>query len=141
MPVRQAVDADIAEMHRVRMSVRVNVLSESTVITEEMYRKHLEKIGRGWVWEEDGRILGCAVANLRDASIWGLFVAPEAEGRGIGRALHDTMLDWLRSEGATEVKLGTEPGTRAARFYEAAGWRFKQIDGKGEAVYVKRLDG
>ena len=49
------------------------------------------------------------------------------------------MLAWLRSCGLRTVTLGTAPGTRAARFYEIAGWRFREIDGSGEAVYEMML--
>ncbi len=64
---------------------------------------------------------------------------PEFEGRGIGRALHDAMLAWLRSCGLPAVTLGTDPGTRAAGFYETAGWKFREIDGSGEAGYEVTL--
>lgn len=36
---------------------------------------------------------------------------------------------------ALELWLGTEPGTGAQRFYEAAGWSFVQILPDGEALY------
>jgi GNAT superfamily N-acetyltransferase len=133
--VRIAVAADIPEIHRVRASVRENTLADYSVITHESIREHLEKLGRGWVYEADRRIVGIAIANRVDASVWALFVEPEFEGRGIGRALHDAMLAWLRSCGLRAVSLGTAPGTRAAGFYEAAGWKFREIDGSGEAVY------
>lgn len=133
--VREATVSDIPEMHRVRSSVRENTLSDYSVLTPEMYREHLEHLGRGWVYEHEGRVVACAIVNREEASIWALFVDPSFEGRGLGRALHDTMLGWLRSEGVRQVTLGTDPGTRAARFYEAAGWHFKELDADGEAVY------
>jgi len=58
------------------------------------------------------------------ANIWALFVDPGLEGRGAGRALHDAMIDWIFGEGLERVWLGTEPGTRAERFYRSAGWRY-----------------
>jgi GNAT superfamily N-acetyltransferase len=57
-----------------------------------------------------------------ERNIWALFVDPEHERRGYGRMLHDTMTDWLRSRGVERLWLTTEPGTRAQKFYEAAGW-------------------
>lgn len=135
MGIRIAEVSDIPEMHRVRSSVRENTLPDYDVLTPEMYREHLQDVGRGWVYEHDGRIVGCAIVNRAEASIWALFVEPRFEGRGFGRALHDTMLGWLRSQGIERVTLGTEPGTRAVRFYEAAGWQFRELDADGEAVY------
>ena len=137
MAVRVATPADIFAMQRVRRSVRENVLTDYSVLTDAMYRERIEEHGRGWVDEQGERIVGFAVADLRDASIWALFVEPEWERRGIGRALHDAMLEWLRSRGLTRVRLTTEPCSRAARFYEAAGWGRTEIDARGEAVYER----
>ena len=127
-------------MQRVRSSVRENTLSDYSVLTPELYREHLNRLGRGWVFEVEGEIVGFAVANLESASIWALFVTPGFEGRGIGRALHDTMLDWMRDRGLRRVTLDTESGTRAARFYEAAGWALQRTDADGEAFYVRALE-
>lgn len=139
MTIRVASANDIPKMQRVRESVRENTLPDYSVLSTDRYREHLEDLGRGWVYEREGRVIGIAVANLEDASIWALFVEPKWEGQGIGRALHDVMLAWLRANGATLVSLGTDPGTRAARFYEAAGWTRLGIDSSGEAIYEKSL--
>lgn len=140
MSIRIAVAADIPEIRRVRASVRENTLPDYSVITHESIREHLESLGRGWVYEAEGRIVGIAMVNRVEASIWALFVEPGFEGRGVGRALHDAMLAWLRSCGLRAVTLGTEPGTRAAGFYEAAGWQFREIDQSGETVYDFQLE-
>lgn len=139
MSVRQATSSDISEIQRVRASVRENTLPDYSVITPEMILDHLDRLGRGWVCEREGRVVGFAIVNLSDASIWALFVEPDYEGQGIGRALHDTMIEWIRSRGVQKVSLGTAPGTRAAGFYEAAGWRFREVDAIGEAVYELEL--
>lgn len=62
------------------------------------------------------------MADVKVASVSALFVRPECEGRGFSRSLHDAMLDWLKTEGVAQVTLFTDPNTRAARFYAAAGW-------------------
>ena len=49
------------------------------------------------------------------------------------------MIAWIRSQGVRVVTLGTDPGTRAARFYEAAGWQYRKLDSDGEAVYELTL--
>ena len=109
-------------MHRVRMSVRENRLT-SGVITGGDYVAALEQHGHGWVIEDEGAILAFAVGDARDGNIWALFVDPPYERRGHGRRLHDAMVAWLRSRGLERLWLTTEPGTRAERFYRAAGWR------------------
>jgi GNAT superfamily N-acetyltransferase len=134
MFVRTATEADIPEMHRIRMSVRENRLADPARVRPSDYRAMLAEDGRGWVAEADSRIVGFAVADLARRNVWALFVHPEHEGRGAGRALHDAMLDWMFASGAPAVWLATDPGTRAERFYVRAGWRHAGMD-RGEARY------
>jgi len=124
-------------MHRVRMAVRENRL-RSTVITEDHYTSTLETTGRGWVAEVDGQVVGFAIGNAETGNIWALFVDPGHEGRGHGRALHDAMVEWLFSRGLRHLWLGTDPDTRAERFYRAAGWRFTGKAANGETLYELR---
>jgi aminoglycoside 6'-N-acetyltransferase I len=123
MFLRPAHSADYAGMHRVRMAVRENVLSDPAAITEEMYLDMIANRGKGWVVDVEGTIVAFAVADHSRRNIWALFVDPAHQGRGYGRRLHDTMLAWLFAQSEDPVWLGTEPGTRAERFYRAAGWR------------------
>ena len=103
-------------MHRVRLSVLENQLVFS-VISEDDYRKHLEELGRVWVVEIQGEIVGFAIANATDGHVWALFVHPGHEQRGYGRRLHDAMVSWLRGQGVLKFWLTTDPGTRAHGFY------------------------
>lgn len=122
MHLRAADIHDIPAMHRVRMSVRENRLSDSSRITESDYIAHLTSLGRGWVVEIDGAIVGLAIGRVTDGNIWALFVDPEYEGRGVGSMLHDTMVNWLFEQGVQRLWLGTEPGTRAEQFYLRKQW-------------------
>jgi GNAT superfamily N-acetyltransferase len=133
--VRVAQEADIPEMHRVRVSVRENRLTDPASIGPDEYREMLRARGRGWVAEVDGRIVGFAVADLRLSNVWALFVEPGYEGRGLGRELHDTMMTWVIEQGAERVWLSTDPGTRAERFYGAAGWAHVGFERSGEARF------
>jgi len=121
-------------MHRVRMSVRENRLV-STVVTEGDYVPAIETTGRGWVAEEEGAIVGFAIGNSSTGNIWALFVDPRYEGRGHGRRLHDTMVEWLFGQAVPRLWLSTEPNTRAQRFYERAGWSYLGMLPSGEAHY------
>ena len=129
--LRQASRADIPAIHEVRMSVRENQLTRS-VISESDYIDHLETVGRGWVIEEGNRVVAVAVGNASNGNLWGLFVRPEFERLGLGRRLLDVAVDWLWSRGPTQLWLTTAPGTRAHRFYEAAGWRHAGVTENGE---------
>ena len=122
-------------MHRVRLAVRENRLVSG--VSEADYIPAIEETGRGWVIEAGGAIVAFAVGNASDGNIWALFVDPAHEGRGYGRRLHDAMVAWLFSRGLTRLWLGTEPGTRAQRFYELAGWTYMGMLANGEARFEK----
>lgn len=132
--VRQAFRADVPAMHRIRLAVRENRLT-SSVIHEEDYFPQIETTGRGWVVEEEGAVVAFAVGNRDTRSIWALFVDPAHEGKGHGRQLHTAMTDWLFAQGIATIWLSTEPGTRAQRFYESAGWKFGRVLPDGERYY------
>jgi GNAT superfamily N-acetyltransferase len=121
-------------MHRVRRAVRENRLNTSA-ITEESYVPAIESTGRGWVVESNGDVLGFAVGNVETGNIWALFVHPEYERQGIGRALLDTMVKWLFDQGLPRLNLTTEPGTRAQRFYEESGWSQVGYVAGGDAAF------
>ena len=129
--IRQARAADVAAMHRVRMSVQENRLT-STRLSERDYLVAIEATGRGWVLELEGNIVAFAVGNAANGSLWALFVEPGHEGNGYGRELHDTMIEWLWDQGHDRLWLTTEPGTRAEHFYLAAGWRRAGVTDSGE---------
>lgn len=118
---REARLDDEAAITAVRLSVRENVLRDPTKVTHADYVAYLTEIGKGWVAEIDGRIVGFSFAN-RSGLIWALFLRPGTEGRGIGKHLLRLCTDWLRSIGVRRAFLDTGPGTRAEEFYRRQGW-------------------
>jgi ribosomal protein S18 acetylase RimI-like enzyme len=57
-----------------------------------------------------------------------LAVVPEMQGRGVGRRLLMTCLDYARRDGASRVVLTTNSRlARALRLYEAAGFRYAAV--------------
>jgi GNAT superfamily N-acetyltransferase len=65
-----------------------------------------------------------AVAGCRAGWLDGLYVRPEHWGSGLGRKLHDEVLDRLRAGGSPRCHLWVlEHNDRARRFYERLGWR------------------
>ena len=138
---REATVEDIPAMSEVRFSVRENVLSDPRKVTREMFASYLTEAGKGWLCEEGGEVVGFSVAVLADASIWALFVRPSHEGRRIGARLLGLATDWLFAAGAPRVKLSTEAGTRADRFYEQQGWERGALKPNGEVGYLLRRPG
>ena len=127
MVLREARVADIAAYMAVRYAVRENVLHNRRLVTDADNADYLTRRGKGWVAEEGGRIVGFAIVDLLGNSVWALFVHPDFEGQGIGRALHRTLLDWYFSQCRETLWLSTAPGTRAERFYRQAGWQSRGL--------------
>ncbi|HEX6118470.1 MAG TPA: GNAT family N-acetyltransferase [Dongiaceae bacterium] len=134
--VRMARMDDIPAMMELRLSVRENRLSHPDQVTPQDCRGYVER-GAMWVWEEDGRILSISASNCETGWIWALFVRPGHEGRGIGRALLVAACDALLAAGFRRLSLSTDPETRAARFYRAAGWREAGRTPEGELVFER----
>lgn len=132
MLIREAQPADIAQMQTVRNSVKENMLSDPTLVSDADCFDYITKRGKGWVCESDNKIVAFAIADLRENNIWALFVHPEHEKRGIGSILHHAMLSWYFDQNKKEVWLSTSPGTRAERFYRQHGWKETGLYGKGE---------
>lgn len=120
--IRVAKTNDIKQMHKVRLAVLENKLSNPDRITPAMYGKYLVDRGRGWVCESGEDVIGFAVADLENHNLWALFVLPAFEKKGIGRKLHETLLNWYFSQTSETLWLSTAPGTRAEKFYRTAGW-------------------
>lgn len=130
--IREAVPGDIPHIQRIRNSVKENVLSDPGLVTDRDCEDFLFKRGKGWVAEIDSEIAGFSIVDLRENNIWALFVHPDFEKLGIGRKLHDEMIDWYFVQTREEVWLGTAPDTRAEIFYRKSGWKETGMHGKGE---------
>lgn len=121
--LRKAKLSDVPAINHLRLQVRENTLSDPSLVTEKMTGDAITRDGRGWVFKEEGTILGFSIALDADPSIWALFVHPDQEAHGIGHALLEAAVNWLWSRGATTIWLSTEPGTRAEKFYRDRGWQ------------------
>jgi ribosomal protein S18 acetylase RimI-like enzyme len=89
-------------------------------------------LGKLLVARQDGRVVGVAVVSFlftlehggRSAWLDELYVAPEARGLGIGRALTEEALRIAAEEGCVALDLEVEPGHEIAEgLYERMGFR------------------
>ena len=140
MIIREATKDDIPQMQWVRNSVKENMLSNPALVPDEDVLHYITKRGKGWVSNDGERITGFAIADLEGHSIWALFILPEYEGQGLGKQLHDTMLNWYFSNTHETVWLSTAEHTRAEIFYKKCGWvnvgRKNDIEIKFEMNYI-----
>ena len=132
MTFREARIGDIEEIQKVRNAVKENVLSDPGLVTNTDCEIFLTVRGKGWVCEIDQKIVGFAIADLKENNIWALFMDPQFERRGIGRQLHKMMLEWYFSQTQKTVWLGTAFNTRAEAFYRKAGWKEAGTNGPKE---------
>lgn len=135
MIIRQAFIEDIPQIQLVRNSVRENVLSNPALVTDMDVDDYITRRGRGWVSEQADLITGFSIVSVADANVWALFVHPDFEGRGLGRKLHNEMMNWYFLQTDKTIWLSTSPGTRAEKFYRTAGWRECGVYGKGEVRF------
>ena len=107
---------------------------EYTVPTMEEFTERFQTITEQFpwlVWEEDGRVLGYAYACApfeRAAFSWcaepAIYLCPEARGRGIGRALYETLEKYLTQQGyVVSYALITTSNTGSVAFHEAMGYQ------------------
>jgi GNAT superfamily N-acetyltransferase len=105
------------------------------LVTKKSCEDYITRRGKGWVCEIENRIVGFSIVDLLDQNVWALFVHPEKEGIGIGRKLHDMMLDWYFTKTEQTIWLTTDINTRAEKFYRKAGWSEVERIGKSELKF------
>jgi GNAT superfamily N-acetyltransferase len=91
-----------------------------------------DSVGRTWVVEEAGVVRGFAATGaVRDppddlaaaGEVFAIYLAPEARGQGLGRAIFSHAVDDLRGRGFDPIVVWVfEANAVARRFYEAAGF-------------------
>lgn len=122
MIFREALVTDIPQIQIVRHAVKENRLSNPALVTDADCKAYMTRRGKGWVCTVNEIVVGFSIVDLVENNVWALFVTPAYEGKGIGRTLHDKMVDWYFEQTRETLWLGTAPETRAAAFYKAAGW-------------------
>lgn len=127
---RVATARDIPALFSVRTSVRENHLDLAQLAERGVTPRTIAGMlaggdARAWVVESGGEVVGFSMADARTGTVFALFVRPDAERRGNGRALLAEAEAWLFAAGWEVIWLqtGRDPRIRAHGFYRAAGWR------------------
>jgi GNAT superfamily N-acetyltransferase len=137
---REAIVADISQMQIVRNSVKENRLSDPALVPDKDVEDYIIRRGRGWICLINEVVVGFSIADLVDHNVWALFVQPGYDKKGIGKTLHDVMLNWYFNQTTATIWLGTAPGTRAENFYRKAGWKEVGMHGSKEIKFEMTLD-
>ena len=122
MRLRAATAADVPALFAIRLAVRENAMSMEALaangVTPAAVAGMLATTAAGWI---AGAAEGFAIADAEDGSLFALFVHPDHEGRGLGRALLRQAESWLASQGWREAWLftGADRRLRAQGFYRA----------------------
>ena len=140
MIFREATNNDIEKMHAVRIAVTENPLPDPEMISPAEYDQFINFRGKGWVCESGNIVFGFAIVDLMKNNVWALFVHPGFEHKGIGKRLHDVMLNWYFTQTNQTIWLGTAPKTRAENFYRKAGWRETGKRLNGEIKFEMSLE-
>lgn len=144
--IRPATPEDVAAIFGVRCSVSENHMSLEELgaldITPETVREMIS--GGGYIVPValvDEKIAGFAMAEISEGYVFALFVRPDQEGKGLGRALMQIVESGLAKHGIQEAWLatGSEPGIRAPGFYRHLGWVDSGFMDDGQLKFCKTL--
>ncbi len=135
MIFREADLHDIKQIQVIRNAVKENRLSDPSLVPDKDVEEYITNRGKGWVCEIDCVIVGFSIVDLVDKNVWALFIHPDFETMGIGKQLHQIMIDWYFVHTSEKIWLGTEPESRAEKFYRLQGWKEIGVHGKGEIKF------
>ena len=135
--IRIAVEADVPEILAIYAPYILTTTHtfEYDVPTEEEFLARFRTITAQFpwlVWEEEGRILGYAYGSApfeRAAFRWvaedSVYLAPEAQGRGIGRRLCEALERILEYQGYRKIyAIITSENSRSLEFHRKMGYSF-----------------
>lgn len=140
--IRAATPADAAAIAAIGNDYILNTtatFAEEALTEADILEKLRLAAAGGFPWlvatKPDGRIAGYASAGrFRPQNGWKLaecsiYLAPEATGRGIGRALYTRLLDDLRRDGRMVGAMAviTMENTDSIRFHEAFGFELTVV--------------
>lgn len=133
-------DKHLPFFYEIRFSVEENIVHAHQV--QYLLRKQaIEDIaqGGGWICKVDDNYAGfCFGIFIHEPIIGGLFVKPEYQSIGIGSTLISYVTEWMFENGAIEIKLTTDPDSKAVEFYKNHGWKVVGYDEYGIQIELKK---
>tara|TARA_R110002073_G_scaffold3998_5_gene26943 strand:+ start:541 stop:975 length:435 start_codon:yes stop_codon:yes gene_type:complete len=132
--IREIEDSDVPSLFPVRIVTRENRMSmeelASIGITVESMRAAIQGSHKGWLAEEDGKVVGFAMGDYDAGELTVIALLPEFEGKGIGKSLLNNVEQWVHSTGCKSIWLTTDMDTslRAYGFYIKHGWEDFKIE-------------
>jgi len=135
MIYREARTCDIKQLQLVRHSAKENVAHNPLKITEYDYLRYLTIDGKGWVCELGGKVVGFVMVDTSHHYLWALYVLPGFTGKGIGRRLLTTALDWYFTKSMVTLSAITSADAVAERFLMNAGWKLSGTNSQGDLVF------
>lgn len=129
LTIRRATQEDKEAIWRVHGSaVRVTCAGHYSREVIEIWAGRLrpEKYGEAidryefFVAEEGGEVVGFGELGQESGEVQGLYVSPDAAGRGVGRKLLSTLEERARAHGLESLRLTSS--LNAVPFYERAGF-------------------
>ena len=104
-----------------------STLERELAFPDRVWRRRLLTGYQALAFEGDA-LLGTATGipdrqERRGREVVAMWVAPEARGRGVGRALIGSLIEWARAASAPALSLWVADGNEAARrLYESCGF-------------------
>jgi len=141
--IRRAGVEDVDLLFDIRTSVEQNAQTREDLaargITPDAVEVLLLTSCRAWIAECDGKPVGFAMANGDEGCIFGLFVRPDYEDRGIGRRLMAEAEAFLfSSHDRVWLTTGAGEHIRSNGFYRTLGWvPLELTEGGDEMRYEK----
>ncbi|HEX6741639.1 MAG TPA: GNAT family N-acetyltransferase [Sphingomicrobium sp.] len=137
--IRLAREADaeqIASIYRPYVEESRISFEETAPDAAEIARRMSGPVHPWLVAEDDGRIAGYASTSaMRDRAAYrwsvetGIYLAPEAQGRGLGRTLLSTHLDLLERQGFVTIVAGIAlPNAASVALHEKLGFVLSGIE-------------
>ena len=136
MAIRQAMAQDIPQILNIYAPYVENtaISFEYTVPSLEAFTQRFLGITKDFpwlVWEEDGKILGyCYGSRPFERAVYqwnaeaSIYLSPEAQGKGIGKALYAELETLLQQQGYKKVyAIITTANEASVAFHRAVGYR------------------
>lgn len=142
MNLRPITHTDIPALFEVRVATHENAMTleelERLGITPESVASMLGESHAGWLWEDEGRVVGFAMGNRLTGEMWVIALLPEYVGRGLGSRLLREVEGWLAAQGWSRIWLTTDPDTslKAYAFYRKHGWNDDRVE-NGDRYMIK----